>query len=266
MHDSSGSSQRHHEDQVAEIGVQCRGVTVSFGKNRAILKRLDLDINQGEIVSLLGPSGCGKSTLLRAIASLQTIDSGTIQTGAAGTGRPASMSFVFQDATLLPWRTVRENVWLPLQLRGGESHKELSTRVEDLLIQVGLPKEHHHKYPRELSGGMRMRTSLARALITDPDVLLLDEPFAALDDMLRTRLNELLLELWGNRKRTIIFVTHNIGESLFLSHRIAMMSEGRICKWLDIPWSFPRNRSIRTSVEFGALYGQVSETLAESST
>lgn len=265
MNDSSGAIQSGTKNQDNEMGVVCRGIKVAFGNNAAILKQLDLDINGGEIVSLLGPSGCGKSTLLRAIAKLQPIETGTIQLGNAAARKASSMSFVFQDATLLPWRTVRENVALPLQLLR-ESNDQTTARVENLLTQVGLPQEHHGKFPRELSGGMRMRTSLARALVTDPDVLLLDEPFAALDDMLRTRLNELLLELWQNRKRTIIFVTHNIGEALFLSHRIAMMSQGKISKWLEIPWEFPRKRSIRTTVEFGALYGQVAETLAESST
>jgi NitT/TauT family transport system ATP-binding protein len=265
MNHSSGANEPGTKNQDNEMGVVCRGVKVAFGNNAAILNQLDLDINSGEIISLLGPSGCGKSTLLRAIAKLQPIEAGTIQLGNAGALKASSMSFVFQDATLLPWRTVKENVALPLQLLK-ESNAQTTARVDNLLTQVGLPKEHHNKFPRELSGGMRMRTSLARALVTEPDVLLLDEPFAALDDMLRTRLNELLLELWQNRKRTIIFVTHNIGEALFLSHRIAMMSQGKISQWLDIPWEFPRNRAIRSSLEFGSLYGRVAGTLAESTT
>lgn len=269
MNDSSSEMGRGQKNPTPRIDVQCRDVSVLFGQRQAVLKQLDMDVERGEIVSLLGPSGCGKSTLLRAIAGLQALASGSIMLGEQKPGSHSSISFVFQDATLLPWRSVRENVVLPLQLRGGkrESHSsdERALDIEGLLTQVGLPKEHHNKFPRELSGGMRMRTSLARALATDPDVLLLDEPFAALDDMLRTRLNELLLELWQKRKRTILFVTHNIGEALFLSHRVAIMSEGKIARWLEIPWGFPRSRAIRTSVEFGALYGEVAETLAESS-
>lgn len=264
MNDSSRGNAQPGSYHSEEIGVCCRGVSVAFGNNQRVLNQLDLNIAQGEIVSLLGPSGCGKSTLLRAIAQLQPLTEGSIDFGSSAS-RAASMSFVFQDATLLPWRTVRENVMLPLQLQRMVT-RQTSNQVEDLLLQVGLPKEHHDKFPRELSGGMRMRTSLARALVTDPDVLLLDEPFAALDDMLRTRLNELLLELWQKRKRTIVFVTHNIGEAVFLSHRIAIMSSGKISRWLDIPWKFPRNRSLRTSVEFGTIYGQVAETLSESAT
>jgi NitT/TauT family transport system ATP-binding protein len=264
MSDSTGMNTKIADSGAKEIGVRCRDVSVIFGESQRVLQNLNMDIERGEIVSLLGPSGCGKSTLLRSIAKLQAIQSGSIDLGNRAS-RAASMSFVFQDATLLPWRTVYENVALPLQLTK-EASGSSSSRVEELLLQVGLPKEHLNKYPRELSGGMRMRTSLARALITDPDVLLLDEPFAALDDMLRTRLNELLLELWQTRKRTIVFVTHNIGEALFLSHRIAMMSQGQIAKWLDIPWEFPRKRNIRTSPEFGTLYGKVAEALAESAT
>lgn len=264
MSDAGGLNPKIAKSSVKEIGVHCRDVSVVFGESQHVLQHLNMDIQRGEIVSLLGPSGCGKSTLLRAIAKLQPIHSGSIELGTPS-HQLASMSFVFQDATLLPWRTVRENVALPLQLRR-ESQDSAAARVEEVLLQVGLPIEHYNKFPRQLSGGMRMRTSLARALITDPDVLLLDEPFAALDDMLRTRLNELVLELWQTRKRTIVFVTHNIGEALFLSHRIAMMSQGKIAKWLDIPWDFPRKRSVRTSSEFGALYGKVAESLAESTT
>jgi len=264
MDDPSGSGKGNAGKSDREIGVRCRGVTVSFGERSQVLRGLDLDIARGDIVTLLGPSGCGKSTLLRAIARLQPMNAGSITLGEGQNRRPASMSFVFQDPTLLPWRTVRDNVNLPLQL-GHQTSSQTASPIRDLLLQVGLPEEHHGKFPRELSGGMRMRTSLARALVTDPDVLLLDEPFAALDDMLRTRLNELLLELWQKRKRTIVFVTHNIGEALFLSHRIAVMSQGTISQWVDIPWQFPRNRSLRTTVEFGTLYGKVAEILAESS-
>ena len=247
---------------VVGSGVRCQGLTVSFGSEQRIINELSLEVQPGEIVSLLGPSGCGKSTLLRAIAGLQEVEAGEVQLGSSSDRKSNAISFVFQDATLLPWRTVSENVRLPLQL--GVARQESGQRIEQVLQQVGLAAEHHRKFPGELSGGMRMRTSLARALITDPDLLLLDEPFAALDDMLRTRLNELLLDLWQERMRTILFVTHNISEALFLSHRIAIMSAGKIAHWLDIPWEFPRNRELRFTAEFGKMFGKVSGILAES--
>jgi NitT/TauT family transport system ATP-binding protein len=255
------------EGEVTSSAVSCDGVTVQFADGKKILDQLCLEVRAGEIVSLLGPSGCGKSTLLRAIAGLQPLSSGKVLTSSADTDSKLELSFVFQDPTLLPWRTVSENVMLPLQLRraqqGDASSEDQSRKVEDALEQVGLGREHLRKFPSELSGGMRMRASLARALITDPAIMLLDEPFAALDDILRTRLNELLLELWQRRRRTILFVTHNIAEAIFLSHRIAILSEGRIFRWIEIPWKYPRNRSIRSDAGFGAMYGQIAEQLAE---
>jgi len=248
--------------------VCCRGLSVAFESARSILEQLDLDVQGGEIVSLLGPSGCGKSTLLRAIAGLQTIQSGTITIDDTVERSGQRLSFVFQDSTLLPWRTVLENAMLPLELAGQRGAVRQSTSTPRSLVvqtleQVGLGPEHFKKFPSELSGGMRMRTSLARALVTDPDILLLDEPFAALDDILRTRLNELLLDLWGKRQRNILFVTHNIAEAIFLSHRIAILSKGKIARWIDVPWNFPRTRDIRSNPEFGMLYGRISEVLAE---
>ncbi len=248
--------------------VGCRGLSVAFESARSILDQLDLDVQGGEIVSLLGPSGCGKSTLLRAIAGLQPIQSGTITIDDAAERSGQGLSFVFQDSTLLPWRTVLENVMLPLELAGQRgAARQRSSTPKDLVVQtleqVGLGPEHFKKFPSELSGGMRMRNSLARALVTDPNILLLDEPFAALDDILRTRLNELLLDLWSKRQRTILFVTHNIAEAIFLSHRIAILSKGKIARWIEVPWSFPRTRDLRSNPEFGMLYGRISEVLAE---
>ena len=214
----------------------------------------------GSIVSLLGKSGCGKSTLLKAIAGLIPISHGSITFARNQIAETGNVSFVFQDATLLPWRTAIENVLLPLELQKG-SLGESRKRATELLETVGLDKSAHTKLPSQLSGGMRMRASLARALITDPDVMLFDEPFAALDDILRTKLNGLLLDLWQTRPRTILFVTHNISEAVFLSHRIAIMGQGTIGKWVDIDLPHPRNMTTRSLPRFAELYGTVSAAL-----
>jgi len=216
----------------------------------------------GEIVGLIGASGCGKSTLLRTIAGLQLPTAGSVTIA----GKPVNdcrdqLSFVFQEAALLPWRSVIENVQLPWELQGAGSRHRATEYAAELLRTVGLQDADHHKLPSQLSGGMKMRASLARSLVLDPSVLLLDEPFAALDDMLRWRLNALVLDLWKVRQRTILFVTHNIAEAVFLSNRIAIMHEGRIAEWIDVQITGNRNESLRSSVEFAAMYGRVSARL-----
>ena len=208
----------------AGLAVSLRGVTKVYENGVAALGPLDLDVRKGEFVSLLGPSGCGKSTALRLIAGLSAPSSGSV-----GVARPLrvegaghSIGFVFQEPTLMPWASVRENVRLPLKL----SHvpaEEAATRVTAALTQVGLA-DFAGAYPRELSGGMKMRVSLARALVTDPDILLMDEPFAALDEITRFRLNNDLLSLWRNLRKTVIFVTHSVFESVYLSQRVIVMS------------------------------------------
>lgn len=239
--------------------VSVRGVSIVFG-NHKVINDLSLDVETSEILALVGASGCGKSTLLRAIAKLQTISSGEI-TYSDDARRSSDLAFVFQDPTLLPWRTVIENVRLPLEL--GSRGRIGEEACVDALTAVGLSTSDHLKFPRELSGGMRMRVSIARALVTDPSIMLLDEPFAALDEILRTRLNELLLELWTKRKRTIVFVTHNIAEAIYLSHRIAVFGKGRIVKVLNNNLGWPRSEEQRSSVAFGEFYGAVSHTLME---
>jgi NitT/TauT family transport system ATP-binding protein len=229
-----------------------------------VLKDLSLEIAPGEVVALVGASGCGKSTLLRAIARLVPLTHGTIEFDQHSTQRrPGDLAYVFQEATLLPWRTVHENIGLPLELGRSIASEDVQSAITAARQAVRLDATAGDKFPHELSGGMRMRTSIARALVTDPSVLLLDEPFAALDDILRTRLNDLLLELWDSRPRTILFVTHNIAEAVYLSHRIAVLGSGRVAQWIENPLSWPRTPAQRATLEFATLYGGVSQALAE---
>jgi NitT/TauT family transport system ATP-binding protein len=253
-------------DTAAPLEIECSDLEVRFSGHSPVLDRLNCNFPAGQIVVLLGRSGCGKSTLLRCVAGLQKPTSGRVRLSAAGDRREARprMSFVFQEATLLPWRSAIENVLLPTELDQGLSgvgrHEARRLAVERL-EEVGLEAKEQQKLPRQLSGGMKMRVALARALMNDPDVLLLDEPFAALDDILRIRLNELLLQLWSHRPRTILFVTHNISEAIFLSHQIAIMHQGRIGQqWMN-PLPFPREHRLRATPEFSHCYGVVSSAL-----
>ena len=236
--------------------------------NQTVLNDLSLEVKSGQIVSLLGPSGCGKSTLLRVIAGLIEPDSGEVlldgEPGGKGMTRALreKLSFVFQEPALLPWRTVWQNVMLPSQLRGSNASKANRDSIEQLLELVGFRKSDWSKFPSQLSGGMKMRASIARAMSTRPTILLLDEPFAALDDMLRSKLNDLLLELATDQKCTMLFVTHNISEAIYLSDSIAIMSGGRIAERLQVPFEFPRQASLRSTGEFAACYGQVATALS----
>lgn len=256
----------------APVGLKVEGLRVQFGQQQnPVLDDLNLSVEPGEIIALVGASGCGKSTLLRTIAGLQSYHGGKIQYSRTSVnqvgGNQVVCAFVFQDATLLPWRTVVENVRLPFELRRGAKERlsstEIDQRVAGALRSVSLNEEHWNLFPRQLSGGMRMRTSIARALVTDPSLLLLDEPFAALDDILRTRLNQLLLELWAAQHRTVLFVTHNIAEAVMLSHKIAVVASGKIDELIpnSLPW--PRDASQRTSVPFAQLYSRVSQALSD---
>jgi NitT/TauT family transport system ATP-binding protein len=249
-------------------GLCIEDLSVSFDETHFTLDSLDLQVQPGEIIALVGASGCGKSTLLRAIAGLQSFQRGTIQFVGSHGRRSGNLSFVFQDATLLPWRSAYENVSLPLELLGKANSSATvldswDDRITAALMSVELSPDTWRKFPRQLSGGMRMRVSIARSLVTDPDIMLLDEPFAALDDLLRTKLNELILNLWNVRKRTILFVTHNIAEAVFLSHKIAVFGKGSICRLMEnsLPW--PRAVEHRSRLEFAKLYGEVSQALAE---
>lgn len=249
------------------VGLEIRGLCVRFDHRPAVLDQLDLTVQPGQIVALIGASGCGKSTLLRAIAGLQSYQSGSITySNTLDRNRAIDCAFVFQEATLLPWRTVIENVGLPLELsHRNESVEQVGQRIVVALESVSLGQENWYKFPRQLSGGMRMRTSIARALVTDPNLLLLDEPFAALDDILRTKLNQLLLDLWAAKGRTILFVTHNIAEAVMLSHQIAIVARGKIARLIPNSLSWPRNTQQRTSVEFAQQYAKTSQALSEES-
>ncbi len=234
----------------------------TFPNGTRALDRIDLAVAEGEFLSLVGPSGCGKSTLLRVVAGLDGPTEGRLS-WPGGAPDTRGIGYVFQDATLLPWASVFDNVWLPLRL-GGTSRAEAAKRIDEALALVGLDGW-GPRFPRELSGGMRMRVSIARALVTHPKILLLDEPFAALDEITRFKLNDDLLRLWHDQKWTVIFVTHSVFESVFLSSRVVVMSPrpGRIAADVAIPFGAERPPELRTSTEFGTVARAVSERLAE---
>ncbi|MGE3246759.1 MAG: ABC transporter ATP-binding protein [Beijerinckiaceae bacterium] len=233
-------------------------VSKSFASGTRALDSLDLDIREGEFLSLLGPSGCGKSTALRLIAGLLEPTSGSV-TWADGE-RP-EIGFVFQEPTLMPWSHVFDNVYLPMRLRG-QSRKVAADSIETMLELVGL-SDFAQAYPRELSGGMKMRVSLARALALRPDILLLDEPFAALDEITRLKLNDDLLRLQASLGTTIVFVTHSVYESVYLSTRIAVFSArpGRVIEEIAIPEKGLRNAEFRLSAPYGQYCRQASQAL-----
>lgn len=236
-----------------------RGVTRTYADDLPALGPIDLDVLEGEFVSLLGPSGCGKSTALRIVAGLAEPSSGAVHV--AG-GARRNIGFVFQEPTLMPWTSVRGNVELPLTLKHVPRH-QASSRVDSVLAQVGLA-DFAEAFPRELSGGMKMRVSLARALVTDPDILLMDEPFAALDEITRFRLNNDLLALWRNLRKTVIFVTHSVFESVYLSQRVVVMTSrpGRIAAQFGIAAPEPRSEDFRTSQDYAAICRDISAALA----
>ena len=250
----------------AGLAVRLRAVTKVYDNGVLALGPLDLDVEKGEFISLLGPSGCGKSTALRLIAGLNAPTSGTVEVArrAHETRAGHSIGFVFQEPTLMPWASVKENVRLPLKLAQAPA-AQANARVSEALAQVGLA-EFAEAYPRELSGGMKMRVSLARALVTDPDILLMDEPFAALDEITRFRLNNDLLALWRNLRKTVIFVTHSVFESVYLSQRVIVMTSrpGRLSAEFRIDAPEPRGEDFRTSVDYAGYCRKVSNALMPS--
>ena len=226
------------------------------------LRGLDLDVGEGEFLSLLGPSGCGKSTVLRLVAGLGEVSGGRIE-WSGGNGRPGDIGFVFQEPTLMPWATVRKNVLLPLTLRGVPP-EEADARGREAIGMVGLDG-FEHAYPRELSGGMKMRVSIARALVTHPRLLLVDEPFASLDEITRFKLDNDLLALWARQRWTVVFVTHSVYESVYLSTRIAVMTArpGRTASEVAIEAPAPRDETFRTSPLYNEYCRSVSARLAD---
>jgi NitT/TauT family transport system ATP-binding protein len=264
------------ETGLTALAVSLRGVTKTYDNGVLALGPLDLAVRKGEFISLLGPSGCGKSTALRLIAELSAPSSGIVrlarqedkaqpglvQPGLVQLGH--GIGFVFQEPTLMPWTSVRENVRLPLKL-AGVPKAESRARAEEALASVGLA-DFADAFPRELSGGMKMRVSLARALVTDPDILLMDEPFAALDEITRFRLNNDLLALWRRLGKTVIFVTHSVFESVYLSQRVVIMTArpGRIQADIRIETVEPRGEEFRTSVAYSDYCRKVSAALAPS--
>ncbi len=240
--------------------VALRGVGKVFGSGVVALDNLDLDVRDGEFVSLLGPSGCGKSTALRIIAGLSEPTRGTVTWTGAGQGDDKDIGFVFQEPTLMPWATVFANAYLPLKL-AGIGKDEATPRIMETLGRVGL-REFADAYPRQLSGGMRMRVSIARALVTTPRVLLMDEPFAALDEITRFKLNDDLIALWRELRMTVVFVTHSVFESVYLSQRVVVMSArpGRVFAELAIN-AASRDAGFRTSAEYAGHCRVASEAL-----
>lgn len=225
---------------------------VQFPDGTVAVDGVSFDVAPGEVVSLVGPSGCGKSTLLRVAAGLERATSGEV-----ALRTPGRLSMVPQDPTLLPWRTVRRNVDLLMELQGLE-RSERDRRTDEVLELVGLA-DAAGKRPRELSGGMRMRVSLARAMALEPDVVLLDEPFAAVDEMTRERLGEQLLRMLTRRGAAGVFVTHSVSEAVFLSHRVLVLGTrpGRVVHEVAVPLEHPRTATVRSSPAFARLAAEV---------
>ncbi len=248
----------------SENMVVARGVGKAFSGGIQALSSVDLSVERGQFVAIVGPSGCGKSTFLRLVAGLDTHTSGELLIDGVdpleSRRRRRDLAYVFQDATLLPWRSVRRNVALPLELR-----REMDeARIDAVLEMVGL-SDFADAQPAQLSGGMRMRVSIARALATNPGLLLLDEPFAALDEITRQRLNEELLRLWERDHWTGIFITHNVYEAAFLADRVLVMSArpGHIIADIPVPFAHPRDEDLRHQNAFAELAREISQQLSQ---
>jgi NitT/TauT family transport system ATP-binding protein len=250
--------------------IALRQVSKRFSNGTLAVKDFSMAIERHSFASLLGPSGCGKSTVLRMIAGLREPSAGTIDwpsTAHDAGGRPIrDLGFVFQEPTLMPWATAINNVMLPLKL-ARIAKSEAMARAREALADVGLAG-FGNAYPRELSGGMKMRVSIARAIVTRPSVLLMDEPFAALDEITRFKLNNDLLELWRSHRFTVVFVTHSVFESVYLSQRIVVMAArpGRLMAEVAIDAPYPRDETFRTSAPYGDFCHRVSRTLGEAIT
>lgn len=245
---------------VPEIALN--GVGKRYRTGAIALEGISFDVERGEFVTLLGPSGCGKSTLLRLVSGLSGVTEGSVRVnGMTPENARELISFIFQDPTLMPWRTVEENVGLSLELEHA-ARPLRSERVARMLEMVSLTHV-ARSYPRQLSGGMKMRTSIARALVSRPHILLMDEPFAALDEMTRDRMNEELLRLYEEKKWTVLFVTHSVSEAVFLSSRIVILSPhpGHIAHDVAVDLSWPRTAEMRDSAAFEQAVTRISRLL-----
>jgi NitT/TauT family transport system ATP-binding protein len=238
-----------------------KAIGKTFASGVTALDSVDLTIREGDFLSLLGPSGCGKSTALRIIAGLSTPSRGTVEWHGAAIAK-SDIGFVFQEPTLMPWANVFDNVYLPLRLQG-VSKAKAEPAVAEVLERVHLTG-FEKAVPRELSGGMKMRVSIARGLVTRPRILLMDEPFAALDEITRFKLNDDLLGLWRQEKFTVVFVTHSVFESVFLSNRIVVMAArpGRVHQEIAVDAPYPRDEAFRTSADYASLCRKTSDVLA----
>jgi NitT/TauT family transport system ATP-binding protein len=246
--------------EAAPVLFETIGLGRMFNDGTKALDRVTLTIPAGSVTSILGPSGCGKTTMLRILGGLEIQTAGVLD-WPGGKPETGETGFVFQEPTLLPWATVADNIYLPLRL-AGKPRAAVEEDIEAAIQLVGL-EGFANAYPRQLSGGMKMRASVARALITKPQMLLMDEPFGALDEMTRFRLNDDLLRIFDTRKCSIIFVTHSIFEAVYLSQRVVVMSQrpGRVVAEheVDLPW--PRQASMRMSSEFAEICRHISEDL-----
>jgi NitT/TauT family transport system ATP-binding protein len=246
-----------------DAAIQLSEISKVYANGTVALQDLNLAIGEGEFISLVGPSGCGKSTVLRLIAGLGQISAGRVEW--CGQHSQKELAFVFQEAALMPWATVWDNVRLPLKL--ANVPKAIAhTAVQEAIHLVDL-NGFERCYPRELSGGMKMRVSIARALVTKPEILLMDEPFGALDEMTRSKLNTDLLNLWSQKHWTVVFVTHNIYEAVYLSNRVVVMAArpGRVVTEIPIEAPYPRTEAFRTSPLFNDYCRQISLSLSQAS-
>jgi NitT/TauT family transport system ATP-binding protein len=242
--------------------IRAEALGLQFPNGTRALEGVGLELRAGEFASIVGPSGCGKSTLLRLVAGLVEPTAGTLEVGGQpARRREAALAFVFQTPNLLPWRTVRANVALPFELGPGARRPDAAA-IGEALAFVGLA-DFAGAHPHQLSGGMQMRVSLARALVLRPRLMLMDEPFGALDEITRQTLNEEVLRLWARDRWSCLFVTHNVFEAVFLSQRVLVMGPrpGRVVREVAVPFAMPRDPALRTTPEFARVAGEVAAAL-----
>jgi NitT/TauT family transport system ATP-binding protein len=246
---------QHHDNRPLRVAGASKVYGTSSGAIHA-LQDINLTVEPGEFISIVGPSGCGKTTLLWSIAGLHKLSSGTISLGRETITKPhPSVGMMFQDANLLPWRTIRKNIEFPFEIRGQQPDTH---RIEGLLNRVGLGG-FGSKMPKELSGGMQQRASIVRALASNPDVLLMDEPFGALDAFTRDEMNKLVEEIWTEARKTVVLITHSIAEAVFLADKVYIMSArpGRIARIVDIPFARPRSLTLMETRGFFDLVNDI---------